>query len=189
MRYALQPRFTQYWGIFFDKRDFPDAYRENSWKRKVVMAVVEQIPDTIKLFGFAMAPEFDYAFPFHWKGYDLKTRYSYWLDLTKGEESVWRGIKRKKRFLLNKTEKELAPVVQAKTSEGLISLIEENLEAGNPIMSREHLNLLPKVIVELGDDALILEARDQNGTILADSYTVGFGRKMVYLIGAQKPNI
>jgi len=189
MRYALQPRFTQYWGIFFDKRDFPDAYRENSWKRKVVMAVVEQIPETIKLFGFAMAPEFDYAFPFHWKGYDLKTRYSYWLDLTKGEESVWRGIKRKKRFLLNKTEKDLAPVVQAKTSEGLISLIEENLEAGNPIMSREHLSLLPKVITELGDDALILEARDQNGTLLSVSYTVGFGRKMVYLIGAQKPNI
>ena len=189
MRYSLQPNFVQFWGVFFDGLDFPDAYRELSWKRKVVQLVTEQLPEKLKLFGYCMAPEFDYGFPFHWAGYDLKTRYTYRIDLTLGEEAVWQGIKRKKKNLLRQAERDLGPVELVKDPKGLLGLIAENLAAGTGIMSQEHLDTLPKLISEMREEGFVLQVNDKEGQPLAAGYFLDFEGKITYLVGAKKPGV
>ncbi len=187
MRYSLQPNFVQYWGVFFDNPDFPDAYRELSWKRKVMQLIMEQLPEKIRLFGYGMAPSFDYGFPFHWGGFELKTRYTYQIDLTQGEEVVWQGIKRKKKNLLRQAERDLGPVQKMDNATGLLQLIEENLEHGSGIMGPDHLALLPKVIEEMRDEGFVLQVNDQAGAPLAAGYFVDFEGTTTYLAGAKSP--
>lgn len=189
MQYSLQPNFVQYWGIFFDENKFQDTYRELSWKRKVVKLLVEQLPEKLKLFGYGMAPEFDYGFPFHWEGFDLKTRYSYHIDLTKGEEEVWKGIKRKKKNLLRQAERDLGKVQKMKKPDGLLELIKANLDAQVGIMSQEHLDTLPKLITEMRDEGYVLQVNDESGAPLAAGYFVDFEGKTTYLVGAKKPGL
>ncbi len=189
IKYALQPNFVQYWGIFFDKINFQSSYRELSWKRKVVKLIVEQLPEKLKLFSFCMSPEFDYAFPFYWEGFNLKIRYSYHLDLTKGEEEVWRGIKRKRRSILLQAEQDLNQVQVTNDPKGLLSLIKENLEAKVEIMSQKHFNILPHLILKMHKEGYILQINGSKGTPLTAGYFVDFEGKTTYLIGVKKPGI
>ncbi len=187
MQYSLQPNFVQYWGVFFDNLNFQDSYRELSWKRKVVKLIVDQIPEKLKLFGYGMAPNFDYAFPFHWAGYDLKTRYSYHIDLTKGEEEVWKGIKRKKKNLLRQAERDLGAVQRMENPEGLLGIIKSNLDVQQGIMSQGHLDTLPQLITELRDEGYVLQVNGPDGKPQAAGYFVDFEGKTTYLVGAKMP--
>ena len=55
---ALQPPFSQFWGVFFAQKEFSSPYKEYSWKGKIVQAVLDQIPKGIRLFDFNFSPAF-----------------------------------------------------------------------------------------------------------------------------------
>jgi len=187
MKYSLQPNFVQHWGVIFDGIEFPDNYRELSWKRKVTQLILDQIPEKLKLFGYGMAPKFDYGFPFHWSGYTLHTRYTYHIDLGLGEEGVWKRIKRKKKNLLRQAERDLGQPQVMEQPTGLLKLIEDNLTAGEGIMSQEHLHVLPKLISEMADEGFVLQINDDVGKPLAAGYFIQFEEKVIYLVGAKRP--
>lgn len=186
MAYSLQPPFVQHWGVFFDDVTFEKSYTEYRWKRKVLEVIIAALPDKVKLFGYGFAPEFDYGLPFHWMGCNLRTRYTYRLDVGRTEEEVFAGLKKKKKHLIRRAEKEFELSVAKDNGAGLVQLIDENLASGNQIMGQEHRNLVGKIVETLAEDGSLVEARNSSGELVSAGYVVHFEKKSTFLLSAKK---
>ncbi len=187
--YALQPSFSQFWGIAFTS-DIPEnTYKAYSLKRKIVQAVIAAIPKEVKWFLNGFAPEFDYPNPFYWKGFSLRNRYTYRLDLSLGIETVQKNFGSDTRYDIRKAEKEGIVVEQATEGSGLLKLIEENHASGKTLLQPAEIETLKRLIPYLIREKLghLFEARSSTGELIGAALTANFAGKTVYLMSAQLP--
>ncbi|PCH66349.1 MAG: hypothetical protein COC01_08235 [Bacteroidetes bacterium] len=93
IEYSLLPNYIQYLGVIFasEKGEIHRVYQN---VKNVLNAIIKEIPGDIKLIDYNFHPNIDYLLPFYWAGYDITPRYTYWLELNAGWESLNRKFSR-----------------------------------------------------------------------------------------------
>jgi hypothetical protein len=187
--YALQPSFSQYWGILLADDDLGTAYKTYSHRRKVIKAVVEAIPQTIKWFRYGFAPEFDYPHPFHWAGYALTTRYTYRLDMTAGYAVIKQGFGNDIRYDMRKAAGAGIDVRVAADGNGLLQLVRDNAAHGKQLLQPAEIETLERLTSFLPAAQLgyLLEVVAADGSLLGAALFGSYAGKTAYLMSAQAP--
>ena len=124
IRYCYQPALSQYGGIFFKKME-GKTEAVLALKKRLVQAVVPSIPAGLRRFSVNFAPEFDYPLPFHWAGYELRTRYTYWLDNAADKNRLLQNCNERTRTYLRKAGRSGLTANEVTDATGLIRLSEE----------------------------------------------------------------
>lgn len=187
--YALQPAFSQFWGICMAQEPSANDYKTYSHRRKVVKAVVEAIPADIKWFLQGFAPEFDYPHPFHWAGYSLRTRYTYRLGLEAGYAAVERGFGNDTRYDIRKAVGQHLAVQPSDDVDGLTRLVRANAASGKALLNTDEEALLPTLAKGLLATGLgrLHTVTDPTGEWHGAALVGSFAGKSMYLFSAQAP--
>jgi lipid II:glycine glycyltransferase (peptidoglycan interpeptide bridge formation enzyme) len=185
---AVQPPLSQYWGIFFAPVVPEGTYREYSWKGKAIKAILEALPKNIRYFLYNFAPEFDYPLPFHWQGYELRTRYTYQIDLGQSEKELLAGFSRNSRYELRNAE-EYRPLVRSTSDVGeLKRLFGEYEKAGKPLIKASETEQFFRIMELLQKQgAEIMEIGEPGKPAMAAGVFVQYGDRTTYLVSALDP--
>ena len=187
---STQPLFSQYWGICFAPIGTPNQYKIYSNKQKWAEAILAEIPKELKWVGYGFAPEFDYPLPFHWNGYQLRTRYTYHLDLTVSESELLSRLKGNTRRDIENLAKEGYVLSEEDSADPLLKLMEENRNSGKTILGPSHEPVCQGLTAFLKDNSLggVLALRDSQGKVVAAGLFTTFKEKTTFLVGAVSPN-
>lgn len=180
IHYIFNPPFCQYVGIFFGEIEKKNATLKLALKKRLVKAIVEAIPAEVKVFNLKFAPEFDYPLPFHWAGYELHTRYSYWLDNQEGKSLIFKNFEERTRTYINKAVKTGLTVSSVESIEQILELAKAR--------SAYDLDgsLLKKLWATLQQQKTgkALEVRDETGRLHAGLIYQQFQHKIIHLFSA-----
>lgn len=184
IHYSFQPMFAQYEGIFFKKMD-GKTERVLAMKKRVVNAVVDAMPDNIKRFSVNFAPEFDYPLPFHWAGFELHTRYSYWLDNQADKKGIFKNFNERTRTYINKANK---TGLIAKEVEDVSEMIALSRQHDSYFVDYQLLGRLWEVL-EKQKVGRAIEVRDGDGRLHAGLIYQISGQKQIHLFSAKDPSV
>lgn len=186
--YAVQPPLSQYWGIFFAPVIPKGAYKEYSWKGKAIKAILEALPSEIRYFLYNFAPEFDYPLPFHWKGYQLHTRFTYQIDLTRDEDDLLADFAKNTRYDLRKSEEYTSHIRTTRDVTELKRLFADYEKAGKPLIKSSETERFFRIMDKLNDQgAEILEVGLPGKPAMAAGVFVQYGERTTYLVSALDP--
>jgi hypothetical protein len=181
--YVFNPPFCQYVGLFFGEMAGKNATQEFTLKKKLVKAALGALPSAIKVFDVKFAPEFDYPLPFHWAGYELRTRYSYWLDNQVDKQALFKNFEERTRTYINKAVKSGLVATPVESVDAILSLAQKKdsyaVDTG----------LLKKLWATLRQQqtGTALEIRDVGGQLHAGLIYQQFGHKLLHLFSAYDP--
>jgi Acetyltransferase (GNAT) domain len=178
--YVFNPQFCQYVGLFFGEIAKKNATQSFALKKKLVKAMVEALPKEVKVFNVKFAPEFDYPLPFHWAGYELHIRYSYWLDNQADKSALLKNFEERTRTYINKA---LKSGLMAQPVEGIDSIVElATARSAYPLNGA----LLKRLWAALRQQqtGTALEVRDEAGRLHAGLIYQQFGHKLIHLFSA-----
>lgn len=180
IHYVFNPPFSQYGGIFFGEIERKNATLALTLKKRLVKAIVEAIPCGVKVLNLKFAPEFDYPLPFHWAGYELHARYSYWLDNQADKSILFKNLEARTRTYINKAVKG-----------GLVAQPVEDIAGIIGLASERNAYPLDGALLKKLWDALrqqktgtALEVRDAEGRLHAGLVYQRFGHKLIHLFSA-----
>lgn len=88
IKYAAQPILAKYLGLMFGNGGDKTVYNEYHYKSKFAKLIIDHIPVSIRYFSYNFSPAFDYPVPFHWAGFVLEPKYTYYLDISKSCEEI-----------------------------------------------------------------------------------------------------
>lgn len=190
-----QPLFTQFSGILLGEIAAKNTYKQLSKLKTIVSSIVALLPETHK-FLIRFSPYFLYPQPFYWKGYTLKTRFTYQLDLAESEDILWDNMAESLQRQIKKATKFGLKWKESYDKQIWFDLMEKNLIAGKNIMgvvpSKNHQEqiLLEQVFdffikEKIGKLYLIENAENQ---VLACGFFVFWGNNFTYFAGAMLPN-
>lgn len=135
LSYALQPILAKYWGIAFSERAYSGLYKEYSFKKKVVSAIVGCIPQKPVYINYNFNPAFDYPLPFYWKGYSLQTRYTYFLDThIRDIDELFKNYGSSLKTNLRRAQKNGVTVVNDTSAENLIHILPDSHKSGEELV-------------------------------------------------------
>lgn len=188
---VLQPLFAQYWGLCFAPPQ-PGELREYlALKRRAADAVLKVLgePD---LLVMNFSPEFDYGLPFHWAGCELRTRYTYRLDLRPPEEVLFHQLAQPLRRQIRKTQRAELSLSLSAGAESLEALCGLNRKRGRDLFGGQlqaaHLlGPLARLLAEKGWGEL-LEVRGPGGELYAAGLFGHYLHKTFYLQGSFHPD-
>jgi hypothetical protein len=83
VQYAIQPHFSQYLGVLLENKK-ENKYKNLEFQKKAIQLIHEVLPSSLRYISYNFAPEFDYDLAFKWLGWEHKTNYTYWVDISKG---------------------------------------------------------------------------------------------------------
>ncbi len=178
--YVFNPPFCQYVGLFFGEIAKKNATHSFAIKKKLVKAVVEALPKEVRVFNVKFAPEFDYPLPFHWAGYELQARYSYWLDNQADKSILFKNFEERTRTYINKAVKSGLMVQPVESIESIVELAAAR--SAYPLDGA----LLKRLWAALRQQqtGTALEVRDEAGRIHAGLIYQQFGHKLIHLFSA-----
>ncbi len=182
IQYCFQPALSQFGGVFFRPMT-GKTEKVLALKKKITTAVVEAIPTTLKRFVVNFAPEFDYPLPFHWAGYELRTRYSYWLRNSADKEAVFRNFNERTRTYINKARKSGLVVNMTDDISPLLRLSEK---FDSYSLDYQLLSRLWEAMRQHGVGRAA-EVRDAEGRLHAGLVYQISGRKQLHLFSAKDP--
>lgn len=178
--YVFNPKFSQYVGLFFGNVEKKNATQTFALKKRLVKTIVEALPTEIKVFNVKFAPEFDYPLPFHWAGYELHTRFSYWLDNQADKQLLIKNFEERTRTYINKAVKS-----------GLTVSAVENIDAIVALANQRNTYPLDEALLKKLWTALrqqkkgtALEVRDADGRLHAGLVYQQFQHKILHLFSA-----
>ncbi|MEM7657351.1 MAG: GNAT family N-acetyltransferase [Bacteroidota bacterium] len=184
-----QPLYTQYWGVCF--APMADLVQREQLRRKghCLKLLVDAWQD-IHLVVQNFSPHFDYPLPFHWGGYELQNRYTYWLDLAPEESTLLQGIEPSLRRQIKKFHRNQGRIQPGKLSQ-LMDLIKVNQEAGHDVLGGKDPDFATLERINSFLDAQNLGAcwvaEDASGSVLAAACFARYQQQGLYLLGAQHP--
>lgn len=187
--YALQPSFSQYWGICLAHEPSGTPYKAFSHRRKVGKAMVEAVPADIKWFLQGFPPEYDYPHPWYWAGYALGTRYTYRLDLEQGFGAVEQGFGADTRYDVRKALGAGLSVSETGDIGAMLALVKENANSGKVLLKPHEAELLPRLTEMLLAQGLgrLYAVRGGDGGIQGMALVGSYAGKSFYLFSAQSP--
>ena len=186
---SLQPPFAQCWGLYLAPT--PPAlsghYPVYSWKAKVVRAAVEAMPADLHWFVHGFSPDFDYPLPFHWAGFELRTRYTYRRSLDCTPEALLAGLnKDRQRYVRQATA--AGALARPGTPAELLALVKATREGGKDITGGQPLELLARLIEwGIAEGVASILVAEQDGQVAAGGLFLRHGGTTTYLLGAQNP--
>ena len=147
LNYALQPILAKYWGIAFIERNYTSYNKEYSFKKDIVTAVIDCIPNGLVKINYNFHPEFDYPLPFYWKSYGLKSSYTYVLDAKgKTESNIFDDYSSQLKSSIRTAQKNEIKIFEDDSASALISILEENRKSGKMIYEPRYYQMLDQVI-------------------------------------------
>lgn len=175
--YLFNPQFCQYVGIFFGQVERKNATLTFALKKRLVKAIVEALPNQIRVFDVKFAPEFDYPLPFHWAGFDLNARYSYWLDNQLDKSAIFKNFEERTRTYINKAVKSGLSVQPIEDIDSIIGLATErnNYPVNAPLLKKLWAVLLQQKV------GTALEVRGLDGQLHAGLIYMQFQHKIILL--------
>ncbi|MFK7922332.1 MAG: GNAT family N-acetyltransferase [Bacteroidia bacterium] len=185
-----QPAFTQYWGPVFASFGERSAYKQYSWKRQVLEAMLPAW-EKDHLFSMNCSPAFDYPLPFFEAGYELHTRYTYQVDLSLGQEKNWAAMDTSQRRKIRKANQQPDAIEHAFKAEDLLALYDAQAANGHDILGvapnarqviQTLLQLLPQRL-----NTHLRAFRQADGQIIAAACFAEFRDHCYYLFGTYDP--
>jgi hypothetical protein len=184
IHYCFQPALSQYGGIFFREMD-GKTEKVLALKKKLVTAVVEALPKNLKRFVVNFAPEFDYPLPFHWAGFGLHTRYTYWLENQADKKVMFRNFNERTRTYINKANKS---GLVAKGISDISQIIELSKNHDSYSIDYQLLSRLWEAMKRHGAGRAV-EVRDEDGHLHAGFIYQVSGKKQMHLFSAKDPAV
>ncbi len=181
--YIFNPPFCQYLGIFLSPPGSQKREKELSLKKRLTCAALSALPKDVKLFILNFAPEFDYPFPFYWEGYELHTRYSYWLENDQNKDALFKKLHSTPRNYINKARRHGLKAVYPDSPEALIRLGQKK---GVPAIDYGALQDLWPSLIEQGIGKTI-EIRDAQNRLQAGVVYLQWKNKFIYLYSVSDP--
>lgn len=190
-----QPLFTQFSGILLADIAAKNTYKQFSKLKTIVSSMVELLPETHK-FLIRFSPYFLYPQPFYWKGYTLKTRFTYQLNLAESEESLWSNMASSLQGQIKKATKAALTYTESYDKQIWFDLMEKNLAVGKNIMGivpskTNHEQILLEQVFDffikekIGKLYIIENAENQ---VLACGFFVFWENNFTYFAGAMLPD-
>jgi len=179
--YALQPTMSKYWGVVFAKKAYSGTQKEFSFKKDVLAAAIDCIPKGLAMFNYNFHPDFDYALPFFWKSYSLRTSYTYILDTRgKTESEILSNYSAQLKNSIRTAQKNEITIIRDNSGSALLKILDENRKSGKTILDPGYYEMLDRIINNGSKNGkgFSLTAVDKNGeevassVYLQDSHTV-----------------
>ncbi|MFN0200883.1 MAG: GNAT family N-acetyltransferase [Bacteroidia bacterium] len=189
LSYTLQPIFTQYWGIFFANELFKTQYEKYSFYQKILRLILEKIPSTY-LFVHHFSPKFDYALPFHWEKYELKTRYTYQIDLQEIDiQEIWKNMANPLQRQIKKAIKNQLQVEETNNSAMLFHFLANQPKNVLGVEKKHETTFqqLTEYLLSSGHGKLF-QIKNREGEIRAIALFSYFNKQVVYHLGLISPN-
>lgn len=188
------PLFTQYSGILLAEITAKSTYKQLSKVKAIVASMVASLPETHK-FLIRFSPYFVYPQPFYWKGYTLKTRFTYQLNLGESETVLWGNMANSLQGEIKKATKLALIWKESHDKEIWFDLMEKNLAAGKNIMGiAANRNSQERILLEQVFDFFIKEKigrlyliENAENQVLACGFFVFWGDNCTYFAGAMLP--
>ena len=186
-----QPLYTQYWGICFADLEAENQREQWNLKRKWTQLILDQWQD-IQLVVQNFSPKFDYPLPFHWAGFSIHTRYTYYLDLAKESAQLFAECDPSIRRQIRKSDKYHFRIEADNKLPGLLSLLAENRRQGHDIVGKgdpeyRTYQTMAEYLISSGQGQ-VFSVYHPDGTCLAAMLYAKFGRKGLYLSSALHPD-
>ncbi|MEM0996235.1 MAG: GNAT family N-acetyltransferase [Bacteroidota bacterium] len=186
--YAVQPPLSQYWGIFFADVVPEGIYKQYSWKGKAIKAILDAIPRQIRYFLYNFAPAFDYPLPFHWANYQLRTRYTYQIDLTRDADELRGEFAKNTRYDLRRSATYAEHIRTTRDVSALKRLFSAYARAGKPLIKASEMDPFFRIMDLLQDQgAEILEVAPPGKPVIAAGVFVHYRDRTTYLVSAVDP--
>lgn len=188
--YMPQPMFAQYWGICFAPMENLSQRKQLVQKEAIIDKMIQQIqPFHLIIQNFS--PDFDYPLPFHWAGFELKTRYTYHLDISGDISVIWKNTSLNIRRNIHKAEKAGLQVVFEEDGKNLEKLFQINRQHGHNIVGNDPLGYqrveqIGEYLISSGNGK-VLGVSTPDGQMIAAAVFAFFGEKTLYLMGAYHP--
>lgn len=186
-----QPPFTQFLGVMFVPMEGVSLSKKYSSYQRWLELLTEKW-EHIHLFVQNFSPAFDFGIPFKWADFELKTRYTYILDLDKSEDELMGGFAKNLQRNIRKREVQGKPSLRsAPNAEGILEILERNKKEGRDLMGGHQASW--QLIGQVADffcrseNAELVEMVDESGKILGANL-LGFWKKKAYsLLGVTQP--
>jgi hypothetical protein len=179
-QYSLSPYFTQHLGLLTRPEEKPQG-RVFGTLKSLEEQAIKGIPEAIKLFQHNFHPSLQYLLPFHWEGFALSPRYTYWLDLSGGLEKVRKNFTKSVTSDLKRAEREQIAVRESED----IAQLSRLLRAKDLIGEKEETTLqrLWQAVRER-KAGKVLHALSPSGELLCAAAFLFDKGKMIYLLSA-----
>jgi hypothetical protein len=146
IKYALQPIFAKYWGIAFAKRTLHNTYKQYSWKKKIINAIIACIPGHLSAFEYNFNPGFDYALPFAWKSYNIGIRHSYILDVKGWDEpEVFNNYAGPMKNTLHQAHRNNVRISEDAKTDNLLHILELSRQEGKMLLKTKYYQTIEKI--------------------------------------------
>ncbi len=183
--YALQPIMMKYWGIVFENRVFANTFKEFSFKKKVINAAIDCIPQNLDYFNYNFHPSFNYPLPFYWKSYQLKTSFTYLLDVRgMNEADIFNRYSPELKNSIRTAQKNEITIKEDTSINALTDVLENNKSTGKIIYQPKHYDTLNRILesgLAIGK-CFSLTAMDNMGHPVASSIYIKDNKTVYSLI-------
>lgn len=161
-KYSMQPILSVYWGICLKALAHKTAEKKLNWEAKVIKKMVDAIPSDLLVYNYYFHPNFNYPLPFHWKNYELRTRYTYTLDLTKPFDALKKEFA-KSRSRINTENK----IVFSDNIDNHLHFFRLNHQKGKTILDEKYFDAFERIFQAAKENHSfsILEAMNAEGNI------------------------
>ncbi len=181
------PPLTPYMGPWFH---YPEGQKEAtrlSFEKKVTEQLIKQLPKTDKFIQY-FHPEITNWLPFHWKGFEQSTRYTYVIEDLSDSEKLFGNLQGNIRREIAKAKKSIT-ISECNEVQTLHQLKEKDFrKKGNEInYSSDYFNrIFEKLTANESCKAWI--ATDEQGNSVASLLLVWDDESAYYLAGAVDPD-
>jgi len=190
LKTALQPLFCKYWGIALADRVFKNNHSEFSWKKKVITAIIDALPSKTASIDYFFHPAFDYPLPFIWKNFSLEARYTYQLQ-TKGKSisDFFSVYPDSLKNTIRKAEKNELRLITNHDAEALISILQENTDAGKKMVTPQQYPVLENIFeyVRQSGNGFSFSVVDLDNKPVASSFYLTGSRSVYALAHNARP--
>lgn len=177
---AITPPFCPSIGLSYHNPG-ESVVGRNSFTKELLTVIADYFrTEKLQLIDLALPAHIVDTQPFTWKTMRAVLRYSYLLNLQQTEEELWNKLAGEKRKSISKAIKDELVIERSEDFSIIANFIVESLRRNKALKNED---LIRKIISSrLAQHAISFTAK-LNGELLAASFCVRDGNKVIYLFG------
>jgi len=188
VKYSMQPAFAHYWGVMFRKIE-AHVSKAFELKKQCLKQIIDQIPESVRLFSYNFSPAFDYPLPFYWNGFKTNIRYTYQIDLKRSLDEIWSNIAEHNRRDIRKAQKNGITIKISDEVDTVINIFRKT--KGNDVQNVSdidygHLSAIVKHFFKKGMSYNLI-ALNNKGEAIAGIVYFKFNKTTIYYFGSTEP--
>lgn len=190
LKILSQPLLTQTLGPWIAEPSEKTKYATRLAREKDLMeALIDQLPK-YHVFSQNFAPEITNWLPFHWRGFEQSTRYTYRLNLSRGVDILWQDFQDKIRSDIRKAEKKGVSVESTDDVDAFLSVNEKSFLRQGLMLpyERDYVRRLYSACLANHAGKIFL-AKGTDGRVHAGNLIVWNQHCAYYLMGGGDPEL